>query len=1002
MIGQPSRGRGEQLLLSALLWLPLSSWALGLGTIELNSLLNEPLDATIELVSALPSELEALQIELAAPEAFARAGVPYSADLTQLQFALERDEAQGWQIAVTSSAPLREPFLDFIVELNWSSGRLLREYTLLLDPPTLSGDRPPSLEAATVDADPLISAPVTPAMSDPAATEPAPLPPLVYGPVRASDTLWGVAAALLPEAPNASLHQLMMALLAANPKAFERNNVNGLKRGAVLRLDDRRLLTALSRDQAMAAFNEQWRTWRALKQPPTTGDERLSAAAATERTPTPKPSDGGATAVPIAAAPSTSQLQLLPVSEDTPQLLALREEFVRTLELTEAQQRENESLRQRLQALEEQLGALQRLLTLKEANLAQLQAQLEQPTAIGDREASEQRDQEGGVRNLPATTTAPQPAAAAGDPPPINPAIASADPAAATEPVAPTTAVSEPPAIAPPAVAESPPDQMTQWLERLGQIDQRLLYGGIGVALMLLLLSLLIWRRRQQDEVVSDSFEVEGLPPLDADQVAAELAEISGSTTLSATTRTDSSANQSESVVGVADPAQLAEQLWQRGHYQRAADQLRIALQQQPAAPQLLLRLADCYYQMGDSGRFSVLVERHQEQLRQDEGSWQSLQRMGGTLLPEHPLFSSPLGAESALPPVTSAATPPSEQKQSDPDPLPLAAGHFDLAALAAELEERAAPLPPPSAPEPEPEQTPAATTPPAAETANDDPISQQLAALSLNLSSVSNRDDEERTAARHEPNSTVVSAAPMIEIGEEDAGLASELERGLEAIAEGISDTTAAAEALTVAATAPAEALTVAATASAEALTATATDPAEALTATATAPAEALTATATDPAEALTATATAPAEALTATAAPPLNNHAPSTTAPIDSSHLIDFDSSGFTPDPTQQRSDTAHLSMPLVGDASALASFFPNTTAAAQARASGTSNRDEEDDPPFSAAEELMTRLDLATAYIEMGDNASATELLQQVAAQGDADLKQRAAELLARIGG
>ena len=120
------------LLLSAI---PLWAQALGLGELELNSGLNQPFDARIKLLSPTAGDLNNLKVQLADIDAFRRAGVDRPFILSKLKFEIEINETGADYIRVTSREPIREPFLNFLVEANWSNGRLFREYTVLLDPP---------------------------------------------------------------------------------------------------------------------------------------------------------------------------------------------------------------------------------------------------------------------------------------------------------------------------------------------------------------------------------------------------------------------------------------------------------------------------------------------------------------------------------------------------------------------------------------------------------------------------------------------------------------------------------------------------------------------------------------------------------------------------------------------------------------------------------------------------------------------------------------------------
>ena len=142
------------LLISFLLLLPGQLLSLGLGEIEVDSALNQPLNAQIDLISARADELEEMRVELAPANVFDRVGVPRPYFLTQLKFKPVSLPGGGTAIRVTSKDPVREPFLTFLVEVTWPKGRLLREYTVLLDPPEFAQQQAPQIATP-------VTAPVT-------------------------------------------------------------------------------------------------------------------------------------------------------------------------------------------------------------------------------------------------------------------------------------------------------------------------------------------------------------------------------------------------------------------------------------------------------------------------------------------------------------------------------------------------------------------------------------------------------------------------------------------------------------------------------------------------------------------------------------------------------------------------------------------------------------------------------------------------------------------------
>lgn len=237
------------LLLSAatLALTPQAALALGLGGITLQSSLNEPLRARIELVNVGDAEAGDFRIHLASSEAFAQAGVDRTQFMNDLVFTPHLRTAAGSYVEVTSRRSLIEPYLDFIVQLEQPGGKQLREFTLLVDPPR-SGGAPTSL-ASTAPARaalPPASRSATPAtkpterpVAAPRPPELAPTPGLTAGAgtyqTRAKDTLWSIAKRLGPMA-NRSAEQLMVDLFALNPGAFANDDPRRLKAGQTLRL----------------------------------------------------------------------------------------------------------------------------------------------------------------------------------------------------------------------------------------------------------------------------------------------------------------------------------------------------------------------------------------------------------------------------------------------------------------------------------------------------------------------------------------------------------------------------------------------------------------------------------------------------------------------------------------------------------------------------------------------------------------------------------------------
>lgn len=287
--------------------LPTGSLALGLGEIEVSSFLNQPLKAKIEVISARPGEIDDLLVSLASNEAFTRAGLSRPRHLTDLRFSVNKsEEGDSAVILVTTKDSVKEPFLNFLIEADWAKGRILREFTVLLDPPFYA-EQPAPTETMTQDSMPASddSGDMAEPESEPEATssdaaeravassetitEPIALsestssesrsggqtssPPasseyvadesqnIIEGDVLVvkGDTLWSIASRYKDK--DHSMAQVMLAFQRTNPNAFGDGNINYLKAGAVLRAPSADEMDALDQQAAYAEMLTQNGLW---------------------------------------------------------------------------------------------------------------------------------------------------------------------------------------------------------------------------------------------------------------------------------------------------------------------------------------------------------------------------------------------------------------------------------------------------------------------------------------------------------------------------------------------------------------------------------------------------------------------------------------------------------------------------------------------------------------------------------------------------------------------
>jgi len=240
--------------------LAASANAAGLGKLTVLSSLGQPLRAEIELTAVTPEEASALVAKLAPADAFRSANIDFNPALMSLRFEVE--PRNGKQvIKVSSSQPINEPFVDMLLELNWNGGRMVREYTFLLDPPDLRATQAPQVTApvdvANRAAAPAAGAsaanpPAPQAQAPAAASSRKPAAPVKQAAseytVKQGDNLTRIANQVKPV--DVSLDMMLVALYRANPEAFSGNNMNRLKSGQILAVPDADAIRAVGGDEA--------------------------------------------------------------------------------------------------------------------------------------------------------------------------------------------------------------------------------------------------------------------------------------------------------------------------------------------------------------------------------------------------------------------------------------------------------------------------------------------------------------------------------------------------------------------------------------------------------------------------------------------------------------------------------------------------------------------------------------------------------------------------------
>jgi pilus assembly protein FimV len=402
--------------------------ALGLGQIQVKSQPGQPLLAEIPIISSDPAELQGLEVRLAPPETFERVGLqPPTDDVSALHFEPALDARGNPVIRVTSAVPLHQPLLTFLVEVNSNGIRLVREVSALLDAPrTVAAPMQPPIQApavapsntivrpvqapvATAPPPEPVPAPVVPAPKptpvtaippSPAAIPapvavatpaPAVAPSAEYGPVRQGQTLSQIAGQL-DIAPGYSLDQTMLALLRTNPDAFIGDDINRLKKGAVLRVPHTDELSRYSASQAAAVVREQVANWREARRPtpqPAAVASPPSTPAAVQASTTPSSNTPSSNNNKPAPRVTDARLEIVPPSASNGRRAGtrsgidaggegdmLRQQLQETKETLAARDAEVQELKTRVADLEKLQQQQQQLLTMKNSELAAAQQNL--------------------------------------------------------------------------------------------------------------------------------------------------------------------------------------------------------------------------------------------------------------------------------------------------------------------------------------------------------------------------------------------------------------------------------------------------------------------------------------------------------------------------------------------------------------------------------------------------------------------------------------------------
>ena len=364
-----------------------SPWALGLGLgdIQLKSALNQPLQAEIKLLQTRELAQEEILPSLADEAEFERAGVERFFFLSDIDFDVTLSGKGDGSLLLTTKQSVQEPFLNFLVEVNWPNGRVLREYTILLDPPVYEDEvaQPVVTPKTTAPTKTLMDAEkasvakknarasVTPVQTSSTSGD-SRIQNGTFGPVQSSDTLWDIALKVRPDR-SVTVQQTMMSIRELNPNAFVAGNINKIKKGAVLRVPTLEQIQNWKLGSAVEEVAAHNKRYKDSISPDQSGQVQLSGVDQALQAPVVAPEEARLKIVRseekalAAGAASGDQMG------ENGGVETLQNELAITQENLDKANRENEKLAARLEALESQMSKLSRLVTLKDTQMAELQ-----------------------------------------------------------------------------------------------------------------------------------------------------------------------------------------------------------------------------------------------------------------------------------------------------------------------------------------------------------------------------------------------------------------------------------------------------------------------------------------------------------------------------------------------------------------------------------------------------------------------------------------------------
>jgi pilus assembly protein FimV len=679
------------ILALAIAAMPLGASAAGLGRLTVLSALGQPLRAEIELTTSR-DESASISARLASQDAFKNAGIEYAPSLSAIRFTLDKRPNGQPILQVSSDRALNDPFVDMLVELNWASGRLVREYTFLLDPPDVfkkpAAPAPVALPevkqetAAPVPA--LVPTASTPSAAPvaPEAKTPAPVPAAEEKPakkpveekkpvaakvaekspaapkaadgaatrqVKSGDTLAKIANEVKPE--GIDLDQMLVALFRNNSEAFDAGNMNRLRAGKILRIPDKESLASVDRGEARKIVVAQSADFNAYR-------KKLASATAAEPVKTEAPkqlASGKITPKVEEKAPAPATKDKLEVSRAETGKAGKQAANARASAAEEdliAREKALKEANSRIAELEKNLTDLKKLAEMKSAAGAKMQEQAAKPAPAVSAKAenlppAQKPAETPKLAEAPKPVEPPKPAEAAK---PVAPPPVAGKPAQEPKPAVAPTASPEnaPPAPKPapkkPAALPAPPPPPPSFVED----NPLVVFGGGGVvALLLGYLGFGAWRKKRQASEEAPS-SISGSEISDS-SVFATASGQSVDTGASVPTDFSQDAMSGMTDEGV-DPVAEADVYMAYGRDSQAEEILLEALKTEPARRAIHLKLLEIYAARKSAAQFEAVARDLQGLTGGVGAEWEKAAALGHSLDPANALYGAGEANTAAAP----------------------------------------------------------------------------------------------------------------------------------------------------------------------------------------------------------------------------------------------------------------------------------------------------------------------------------------------------------------